>query len=171
MSELAKRLREAKSVIAADRIRDLLEEAAAALSGVRVPVEPTEEMCKAGAPHCGNNSFTAMMVYKAMLHVHSSSASDSRSTGFQGQWIALSERLPKANKNVLFVAPFHGRLLVSLGWKDNDDPDCQKWIDMTATDSDGDYLIEYGVTHWMPLPPPPTARTDSITTDEGMNNE
>ena len=34
---------------------------------VVVPREPTEAMCKAGAPHCRNNSFTAMMVYEAML--------------------------------------------------------------------------------------------------------
>jgi len=31
------------------------------------PVEPTEDMCNKGAVHCKGNSFTAMMVYKAML--------------------------------------------------------------------------------------------------------
>jgi len=54
----------------AERHEKLLEVYKLALrstDGVVVPAEPTEAMCKAGAPHCRSNSFTAMMVYKAML--------------------------------------------------------------------------------------------------------
>jgi hypothetical protein len=70
-----------------------------------------------------------------------------------GGWIAVSERLPKADEDVLFVDE-HG--VASVGCKVLDDADSKQWIDKTTADRDGDYLDTYTVTHWMPLPAAPT---------------
>lgn len=92
--------------------------------------------------------------------VHSAPASNAGDTDFQGEWIAVSERLPSGRVQVLFVNLFSGKPIVCLGFKENDDPDSRQWFDMSSTDVDGDYRDCYEVTHWMPLPPPPQARRD-----------
>jgi len=66
-------------------------------------------------------------------------------------WIAVSERLPEADVDVLFVADGH----VSVGFKADSDPENRQWFDRAWTDRDGDLIDTYDVTHWMPLPAPP----------------
>lgn len=74
-------------------------------------------------------------------------------------WISVKDRLPSAEEEVLFIAPFNGAPLICFGYKNADDPEDQRWTDLTVTDSDGDGLSVYGVTHWIPLPEMPTNET------------
>ena len=71
-------------------------------------------------------------------------------------WISVKDRLPVAEENVLFVAPFKTVPLICFGYKNADDPADQCWTDITVTDSDGNGLSVYGVTHWIQLPEIPT---------------
>lgn len=63
------------------------------------------------------------------------------------EWIKCSERLPKKFTPVLLAIAAgvvgEGRL--------REDGNLY-WVD---TDLDNDYILADGVTHWMPMPPPP----------------
>jgi hypothetical protein len=76
------------------------------------------------------------------------------------EWISVGDNLPTARQVVLFAAPFgHGadvKVCICFGYKDSDDPDNNLWYDMSETDRDGMPVDVYGVTHWMPLPAPPS---------------
>jgi hypothetical protein len=85
-------------------------------------------------------------------------------------WIPVSERLPIPQDGVDFVPVLfclrNADHPVCAGRYFPDEPKARRWVSLQGYDySTG------AITHWMPLPPPPTARNDSITTDEGMNNE
>ena len=72
-------------------------------------------------------------------------------------WIAVTERMPEPTQKVLFW---------SADWPDNALPGYGQpasysdgiWFDDSYCDRDGDPRECCNVTHWMPLPPPPTGQ-------------
>lgn len=63
-------------------------------------------------------------------------------------WIDVNDRTPVQHEKVLFVE--YG--VVSIGYMIG-----SKWWDCVAVDHDGDPTYSPCVTHWSPLPDPPTA--------------
>lgn len=85
-----------------------------------------------------------------------SAALSAAAIGTGGQWISVKERLPKEREDVLVV----------VDWQDNEPPAswcgflCDgKWRMMGTTKFSGDDGdIAGNVTHWCPLPSPPSQR-------------
>lgn len=74
-------------------------------------------------------------------------------TDIKTRWIPVSERMPRDESRVLFIAP--GWIEPSMGWWSEGE---QIWLDC-GTDSQNHIEHPAGlVTHWMPLPAPPAAR-------------
>ncbi len=76
----------------------------------------------------------------------------------QGGWVAVGERLPEDGVLVLLwhcdwppsAPPGYGRYT-------RDDDDGSWWEDVSQQDQSGESTLYYsGVTHWRPLPPPPS---------------
>jgi len=67
------------------------------------------------------------------------------------EWISVKDRLPEAGVRVLFFE----RGMISIGFKNDADPESNWWCDCMNRDRDGDYLDCWETTYWMPLPEPP----------------
>jgi hypothetical protein len=66
-------------------------------------------------------------------------------------WIPVKERLPEWVETVLVFYPvYNGRARIRLAWLEQIDKNGQGWDLMDGED------LRYGVTHWRPLPNPPT---------------
>jgi len=68
------------------------------------------------------------------------------------KWISVEDRLPDTDINVIFICKRHNEICVG----ERDKYLENMWLDYLQIDSDGDPMDEYEVTHWMPLPEPPT---------------
>ena len=66
----------------------------------------------------------------------------------QNEWIAVKERLPENQGDVLVVAFWHERWQTMIGWLSDIE---KKWRVITPHGE----REPGGVTHWMPLPAPP----------------
>lgn len=66
-------------------------------------------------------------------------------------WISVEERLPEWDETVLVFNPaYHGRARIKIAYIAQIDKHGQGWDLMDGED------LRYGVTHWRPLPNPPT---------------
>ncbi len=68
-------------------------------------------------------------------------------------WISVEDRLPEGDDMVIYVASPYSEDGVEVGWYDSLKGwtnGLWRWESDLATD-----LIDAGVTHWQPLPPPP----------------
>ena len=69
------------------------------------------------------------------------------------EWIPVEERLPEWDETVLVFNPiYHGSIRINIAYIEQIDKLGQGWNYMY-----GGYL-RYGVTHWRPLPNPPTSK-------------
>ncbi len=70
----------------------------------------------------------------------------------QNEWISVKDRLPEKNgRYITTVCKYKDEIDVFDLWYEDDD----WYID------EGDYMYEYEVTHWMPLPEPPKEGVDN----------
>lgn len=70
------------------------------------------------------------------------------------RWIPVEERLPEDRSNVLVVAYWHERWGAYMGWCA---PERAEWsVHVGIGDRD-----DVAVTHWMPLPEPPEAKSNA----------
>ncbi len=68
-------------------------------------------------------------------------------------WYNTSFKQPEAGKEVLIrYSNNKGDIIVSLGQKDNNNIDSNKYLDTTITDRDGDFYDIYNVEYWAPMP-------------------
>lgn len=99
---------------------------------------------------------------------HSAGAQNERSTERAGQWIAVSERLPKDGDEVLVCHVLGDRGGSPRGYDvatlTRSDP--ETWV--FPWDRSGNNPPPQWVTHWMPLPPPPDAR-DALNSARAQN--
>ena len=65
------------------------------------------------------------------------------------EWVSVEDRLPKSQADVLVVAFWHERWQTMIGWHSDMG---KKWRVITPHGE----REPGGVTHWMPLPAPPT---------------
>lgn len=123
-----------------------------------VPVEPTEVMQQAWdkAPFSEDIDEEFRGAYRVMISASPSPAAV-RVEEMPG-WISVDERRPKDGETVL-VSRFAGRVSNKnhLGYPG------KPWVEASRT-SNGTFLCDVvstgGVTHWMPLPPPPAAKKE-----------
>ena len=77
------------------------------------------------------------------------------------EWIKCSDRLPELNETVdIWISGESAGRMTDMGRVFVDDADGWLWVAMEGID-EGDALEEFGhemddVTHWQPLPAPPT---------------
>lgn len=84
---------------------------------------------------------------------------DAAKRAVEERWIPVAERLPVEREIVHFVADLNGTPVHCTGYKVSSDPDDARWHDFEQTDPDGEYRDVYGVTHWRPRSPLPSAPT------------
>lgn len=88
---------------------------------------------------------------------------DEWNTRFYNKWISVEDGLPKEECNVLFYVPSQAALIIRVGYIISEEhrgelPDGIKafWF---VDDSENTAYAEKDVTHWMPLPEPPTCQS------------
>lgn len=72
------------------------------------------------------------------------------------EWISVEDRLPEPNKNVLVYAFYHGRWQIVKGWYSI----LFKKFHICNSDYQGS--MDVPVTHWIPLPSPPTEKENRL---------
>ena len=67
------------------------------------------------------------------------------------EWIAIKDRMPKANVNVLVYFVHDGLEYIEIGWND---PDFARGMEAFGMHISHDEY-QHEITHWMPLPNAP----------------